>query len=63
MDVQREMLQKVRCRLARAGTTNVSFAQAEASALPFAHDAFDVAFLVAVLGEVPDPRGLRRVDM
>jgi len=55
VDVQREMLQKVRRRLARAGTTNVSFAQAEASALPFARDAFDVAFLVAVLGEVPDP--------
>ena len=57
VDVQREMLQKVRRRLARAGTTNVSFTQAEASALPFARDAFDVAFLVAVLGEVPDPRG------
>ncbi len=35
----------------------MSSAQAEASALPFARDAFDVAFLVAVLGEVLDPRG------
>jgi CAAX protease family protein len=56
VDIQRQMLEKARLRIRRAGLTNVSFAQASASALPFMRDVFDVAFLVAVLGEVPDPR-------
>ena len=54
VDLQREMLEKARARIRRAGAANVSFAQASASALPFAREAFDAAFLVAVLGEVPD---------
>jgi CAAX protease family protein len=54
-DLQREMLQKVRTRLRRAGVTNVRFIQGDAQALPFRLGGFDVAFLVAVLGEVPDP--------
>jgi CAAX protease family protein len=55
VDIQHEMLQKARARLRRAGLDNVSFAQASASALPFAPESFDTAFLVTVLGEVPDP--------
>lgn len=54
VDIQHEMLQKARARLRRAGLGNVSFAQASASALPFAPGSFDTAFLVTVLGEVPD---------
>jgi len=55
VDLQREMLNKVRSRIRRAGLANASFTQADATALPFAPGVFDVAFLVAVLGEVPDP--------
>jgi CAAX protease family protein len=55
VDIQHEMLRKARARLRRAGLGNVSFAQASASALPFAPESFDTAFLVTVLGEVPDP--------
>ena len=55
VDLQREMLEKARRRLRRAGLGNVSFTQSEASALPFAASVFDIAFLVAVLGEVPKP--------
>lgn len=55
VDLQREMLEKARARLRRAGAANVSFVQASASALPLAREAFDAAFLVTVLGEVPDP--------
>ena len=55
VDVQREMLQKARLRLQRAGVSNVSYTQATAAALPFQLRTFDVVFLVAVLGEVPDP--------
>jgi CAAX protease family protein len=54
-DIQREMLQKARRRLRRAGATNVGFTQGNGAALPFRPGSFDVAFLVAVLGEVPDP--------
>jgi ubiquinone/menaquinone biosynthesis C-methylase UbiE len=53
VDLQREMLEKARLRIRRAGVANVSFTQAGADALPFAADSFDVAFLVTVLGEVP----------
>jgi ubiquinone/menaquinone biosynthesis C-methylase UbiE len=55
VDIQREMLQKARPRLQRAGVANVGYTQATAAKLPFQSRAFDVAFLVAVLGEVPDP--------
>ncbi len=54
-DLQRQMLDKARRRLRRAGVRNVGFTQADAVALPFRPDTFDVAFLVAVLGEVPSP--------
>ncbi len=54
-DLQREMLGKARSRLARAGTANASFVQGDGSRLPFRSGVFDVAFLVAVLGEVPEP--------
>jgi ubiquinone/menaquinone biosynthesis C-methylase UbiE len=64
-DLQCEMLAKARHRLAGERAANVAFAQAEATRLPFRDGAFDLAFLVAVLGEVPDPRAcleaLRRV--
>jgi ubiquinone/menaquinone biosynthesis C-methylase UbiE len=55
LDVQREMLAKARRTLAQAGVGNVGYAQGDGSALPVRDAAFDVAFLVAVLGEVRDP--------
>jgi ubiquinone/menaquinone biosynthesis C-methylase UbiE len=55
VDLQLEMLNKARRRLSRAGLRNASFTQAAATALPFAPGVFDIVFLVAVLGEVPDP--------
>lgn len=55
VDLQREMLEKARRRLGRAGLDNISFTQADATALPFAPGVFDIAFLVTVLGEVSDP--------
>ena len=55
VDIQREMLCKARARLRRARRENTRFAQAGAEALPFRDASFDVAFLVTVLGEVPQP--------
>ena len=56
VDIQLEMLQKARRRLRRSGARNTGYTQTTAVRLPFRSGAFDVAFLVAVLGEVPDPR-------
>jgi ubiquinone/menaquinone biosynthesis C-methylase UbiE len=56
VDIQREMLLKARRRLQRAGVPNVGYTQATAATLPFQSRTFDIAFLVAVLGEVPDPK-------
>ena len=56
IDIQREMLRKARGRLSAAGVQNASYTQANAVKLPFQSGIFDVAFLVAVLGEVPDPK-------
>jgi ubiquinone/menaquinone biosynthesis C-methylase UbiE len=49
------MLLKARRRVHRAGLGNVYFTQASATSLPFKPATFDTVFLVAVLGEVPDP--------
>jgi len=55
VDLQWEMLQKARRRLQKCGVPNAGYTQATAVRLPFQSQTFDVAFLVAVLGEVPDP--------
>jgi ubiquinone/menaquinone biosynthesis C-methylase UbiE len=65
-DVQPEMLDKARRNLETAGCRNVGFHAGDASGdLPFPEGSFDVAFLAAVLGEVPDKsacvRSLARV--
>lgn len=56
VDLQVEMLRKARRRLQRAGVQHARYAQADAGSLPFLAGSFDVAFLVAVLGEVPDSK-------
>ena len=56
VDIQLEMLQKARERLRRADVRNAGYTRADAVSLPFRPGAFDVAFVVAVLGEVPDPK-------
>ena len=50
-DLQPEMLGMARERVGRGSTV----AAGNAMALPFAAGAFDVVFIAAVLGEVPDP--------
>lgn len=61
LDLQRGMLEKVRARVGGAAL----LVQASGTALPFRDGAFDRAFLVRVLGEIPDPEAalaeLRRV--
>ncbi|SOX51433.1 class I SAM-dependent methyltransferase [Mycobacterium ahvazicum] len=54
-DLQPEMLDKARRQLERAGFHDIGFTAGEASdGFPYPEDTFDVAFLAAVIGEVPD---------
>ena len=59
-DLQPEMLDKARRKFERAGVRNVGFTPGDAGALPFKENDFDVVFMVAVLGEIPDPSGCLR---
>jgi SAM-dependent methyltransferase len=64
-DVQQQMLDHVMREAAGVGVSNIEPALGDAAALPYPDAAFDGAFLVTVLGEIPDPdaalRELRRV--
>jgi ubiquinone/menaquinone biosynthesis C-methylase UbiE len=64
-DVQGEMLDHTMARAREAGVGNIEAREADAARLPYADGSFDAAFLVAVLGEIPDQdaalRELRRV--
>jgi ubiquinone/menaquinone biosynthesis C-methylase UbiE len=65
LDVQREMLDHTMHRAEKAGIDNLFPTCADARELPYEDGSFDGAFLVTVLGEVPDQeaalRELRRV--
>jgi ubiquinone/menaquinone biosynthesis C-methylase UbiE len=53
-DISQEFLDEV-IRAARdRGIDNITATQGDARALPYSDDGFDAAFLVAVLGEIPD---------
>lgn len=65
VDVQQPMLDDLSRRAARHGLCNIVPARGDARQLPYPDAVFDAAYLVTVLGEVPDPatalRELRRV--
>ena len=65
LDVQREMLADLTRRAARKGLINIVPAQGDAQKLPYHDYTFDAAYLIGVLGEIPDTGaalcGLRRV--
>jgi SAM-dependent methyltransferase len=54
LDLQQEMLDHTLRRAAVQGVVNVTAAQGDARRLPYLEGQFDAAFLVAVLGEIPD---------
>jgi ubiquinone/menaquinone biosynthesis C-methylase UbiE len=64
-DLQPDMLDHTLRRAREAGIDTIEPRQGDARSLPYADDAFDAAYLVAVLGEIPDQeaalRELRRV--
>ena len=55
LDVQREMLDDLIRRARRRGVRNIVPSQGNAQSLPHPDAAFDAAYLVSVLGEIPSP--------
>jgi len=61
-DIQQEMLDDVMRRAGSVGITNIAPRLGSADALPYPDDTFDGAYLVGVLGEVPNgPAALREL--
>ena len=54
VDVQQEMLDMAKERLDKRGLGNVEYRKGDATSIPVESKIIDVAFLVSVLGEVPD---------
>jgi ubiquinone/menaquinone biosynthesis C-methylase UbiE len=65
LDAQQEMLDHTMRRVEEAALDDVTPEHADAREMPYEDCSFDAAFLVTVLGEIPDqdaaPRELRRV--
>jgi ubiquinone/menaquinone biosynthesis C-methylase UbiE len=57
LDAQAPMLGMAVARLEQHGLTNFGCVLGQAEKLPFANAVFDVAFMITVLGEVPDRAG------
>ena len=53
-DLQQEMLDHTLRRAREAGLSTITATQGDAQRLPYDDAAFDAAYLVAVLGEIPD---------
>lgn len=54
LDVQQEMLDHTMGRASESGLGNITPTNADATAMPFEEASFDAAYLVTVLGEIPD---------
>jgi ubiquinone/menaquinone biosynthesis C-methylase UbiE len=65
LDVRQSFLDHTMRRAAERGTVNITPTEADATSLPYEDGTFDAAFLITVLGEMPDPQAalgeLRRV--
>lgn len=62
LEVQQAMLDELAARAERAGVTNIVLTRGDAQELPYPPHSFDAAYLVGVLGEIPDsPTALRQL--
>jgi ubiquinone/menaquinone biosynthesis C-methylase UbiE len=60
LDVQMEMLDHTLRRAAEEGITNIVPTRADARSMPYPDDSFDGAYLIGVLGEIPDQEAALR---
>jgi SAM-dependent methyltransferase len=60
LDLQQEMLDHTMRRAGERGLANVTPTQSDAAVMPYDDGSFDVAFLVTVLGEIPDQEAALR---
>lgn len=60
LDLQQAMLDHTMKRARRRGVANISATQGDARELPYDDASFDAAYLVAVLGEIPDQEAALR---
>ncbi len=60
LDVQREMLEDLRRRASQAALANLREVVGDARRLPYSDRSFDAAYLISVLGEVPDEQAALR---
>ena len=60
VDVQREMLDGIEQRAHSRGIENLATRQGDAAHLPYPDQTFDGAYLISVLGEIPDGDGALR---
>jgi protein-L-isoaspartate O-methyltransferase len=54
LDLQQEMLDHTMRRAGERGLSNVTPTHSDATAMPYQDETYDAAFLVSVLGEIPD---------
>ena len=54
LDLQQDMLEHTMRSAAERGLDNITPTQADATAMPYEDGTYDAAFLVTVLGEIPD---------
>jgi SAM-dependent methyltransferase len=54
LDLQQEMLDHTMQRAGESGLANVTPTQSDATSMPYEDGTYDAAFLVTVLGEIPD---------
>ena len=60
LDLQQEMLDHTMRRAAERGLVNVTPTLSDATSMPYEDESFEAAFLVTVLGEIPDQDGALR---
>ncbi len=56
VDIEPRMIERVEARARREGITNIEARVADVYDLPFDDSAFDIVYMIAVIGEIPDPK-------
>ena len=60
VDIEPRIVERLRVKAASAGVQNLEARVADVHALPFEANAFDAVFMIAVIGEIPNPDGAIR---